>query len=128
VLDDQKRRSLEGDSSMIENLHFIRQLGYSAREVLESGRTRCFADLLNEHWEHKRARSRGMTNERIDRLYSLALKNGALGGKLVGAGGGGFLLFYAGDPVRLRKTMAAEGLSELRFRFDHDGSTVLSRG
>ena len=69
-----------------------------------------------------------MTNDRIDGCYAHALKNGALGGKLVGAGGGGFLLFYAEDPLRLRRAMSAEGLTELQFRFDHDGSTVLARG
>src|ERR1039457_778941 len=128
VLNDQKRRSLEGDKQMIENLHFTKQLGLAARDELEKGRTKCYGKLLNEHWLHKRARSRGMTNDRIDRCYSHALKNGALGGKLVGAGGGGFLLFYAEDPLRLRRAMSDEGLTELPFRFDHDGSTVLARG
>jgi D-glycero-alpha-D-manno-heptose-7-phosphate kinase len=127
VLNDQKRRSLEGDAGMIENLHFTKQLGRSAREALEQGRTRCYAELLNEHWLHKRARSNGMTNSHIDRWYSIARENGALGGKLVGAGGGGFLLFYAEDPVRLRRALTAEGLSEMTFRFDHDGSRVLVR-
>ena len=128
VLNDQKHRSLQGDQEMIENLHFTKQLGMAARDELEKGRTRCYAKLLNEHWSHKRARSRGMTNERIDRCYSLALANGALGGKLVGAGGGGFLLFYAEDPLRLRQAMAAADLMELPFRFDHDGSSILARG
>ncbi len=82
---------------------------------------------MREHWEHKRARSRGMSNDRIDHWYSVGMANGALGGKLVGAGGGGYLLFYAGEPMRLRRAMAQEGLTELRFRFDHDGSTVIMR-
>jgi D-glycero-alpha-D-manno-heptose-7-phosphate kinase len=128
VLNDQKRRSLENETEMIENLHFTKQLGLAAREELEKGRTKCYGKLLNEHWAHKRARSRGMTNDRIDGCYAHALKNGALGGKLVGAGGGGFLLFYADDPLRLRRAMSAEGLTELQFRFDHDGSTILARG
>jgi len=128
VLNDQKARSLAGDMQMIENLHFTKQLGLSAREALEQGKTACYAELLNEHWYHKRARTNGMTNDFIDRCYSIALKNGALGGKLVGAGGGGFLLFYASDPLKLRRAMAAENLTELQFRFDHDGSTILARG
>ncbi len=127
VLNDQKRRSVERDPAMIDNLHFTKQLGLAARDLLEQGKTRCYAELLNEHWEHKRARSKGMTNDCIDHWHSVAMANGAIGGKLVGAGGGGFLLFYAGDPVRLRRAMAAEGLTELRFRFDHEGSTVLTR-
>ena len=128
VLADQHERSVKGDQAMIENLHFTKQLGRSAKEALESGKTRCYADLMKEHWVHKQARSRGMSNEHIDRWYDVGMKNGALGGKLVGAGGGGYLLFYADDPMCLRRAMAREGLTELRFRFDHDGSTVLVRG
>ncbi len=127
VLADQHERSRQGDRSMLENLHFTKQLGLSAKEALEGGKTRCYAELMKEHWEHKRARSQGMTNENIDRWYEAGMRNGALGGKLVGAGGGGYLLFYADDPMRVRRAMATEGLSELRFRFDHDGSTVLVR-
>ena len=127
VLDDQKKRSLDGDSAMIDNLHFIKQLGISTKEALESGQTQCYAELMREHWEHKRVRSKGMSNEQIDHWHTVGMQNGALGGKLVGAGGGGYLLFYADDPMRLRRAMSGEGLSELRFRFDHDGSTVLVR-
>lgn len=128
VLADQHKRSLEGDRSMIENLHFTKQLGMSAKEALEAGKTRCYAELMKEHWEHKRARSQGMSNDNINRWYEIGMRNGALGGKLVGAGGGGFLLFYADDPMRVRRAMAEGGLTELRFRFDHDGATVLARG
>ncbi len=127
VLDDQKKRSLEGDSTMIDNLHFVKQLGISSKEALESGKTHCYAELMREHWEHKRVRSRGMSNDQINHWHCVGMKNGALGGKLVGAGGGGYLLFYADDPMRLRRAMSQEGLNELRFRFDHDGSTVLVR-
>jgi len=127
VLDDQKQRSVEGDLAMIENLHFMKQLGKTAEELLEAGKTRCYGELLREHWKYKRGRSRGMSNDRIDHWHSVGMENGAVGGKLVGAGGGGFLLFYADDPMRLRRAMAQEGLTELRFRFDHDGSTVLVR-
>ncbi len=127
VLADQQKRSLEGDQSMIDNLHFTKQLGLSAKEALEAGKTRCYAELMKEHWEHKRRRSQGMTNESINRWYDIGMQNGALGGKLVGAGGGGYLLFYADDPMRVRRALAPEGLRELRFRFDHDGSTVLVR-
>jgi D-glycero-alpha-D-manno-heptose-7-phosphate kinase len=83
---------------------------------------------MHEHWELKRRRSAGMTNEHIDSWYALARDHGALGGKLVGAGAGGFLLFYAPEPARLRQGMIGAGLSEVRFGFDHDGSVVLLRG
>jgi D-glycero-alpha-D-manno-heptose-7-phosphate kinase len=127
VLHDQKQRSEERDDAMIQNLHITKQLGRAAKEMLEAGKTRCYGELLREHWEHKRARSRGMSNERIDHWYSVGMANGAIGGKLVGAGGGGYLLFYADNPMRLRRAMAGEGLAELRFRFDHEGSTLLVR-
>ncbi|MBV8820570.1 MAG: hypothetical protein JO022_19580 [Acidobacteriaceae bacterium] len=127
ILADQQQRSAQGDAGMIENLHFTKQLGNLAKQLLEDGKTRSYGELLHEHWEHKRARSKGMSNQSIDRWYRVGLENGAIGGKLVGAGGGGFLMFYADDPMRLRRAMAQERLSELRFRFDYDGSTVLVR-
>jgi D-glycero-alpha-D-manno-heptose-7-phosphate kinase len=127
ILDDQKRRSEAGDAAMLQSLRYTDQLGRRIKDSLETGDTWQFAELMHEHWEYKRHRSEGMSNERIDSWYELGLKNGALGGKLVGAGAGGFLLFYAQDPDALRRSMAAEGLQEVRFLFDHDGSVVLVR-
>ena len=80
---------------------------------------------MHEHWEHKKARSANMSNSRIDEWYKLGRANGAIGGKLVGAGGGGFLIFYTEDPKRLRQAMAHEGLEQVRFRFDFEGTKVL---
>jgi D-glycero-alpha-D-manno-heptose-7-phosphate kinase len=127
VLSDQKQRSLEGDSAILENLHHTKQLGLAAKEALERGDTACYAGILREHWEIKRGRSKGMSNDCINHWHDVGMANGALGGKLVGAGGGGYLLFYAEHPMRVRRAMAEQGLRELRFRFDHDGSTVLVR-
>ena len=125
MLTDQRSLSLAGDADMTANLDTVKELGYRSLDALRAGRTGEFADLMHEHWLHKRKRSGGMSNPRIDRLYDLALDNGARGGKLVGAGGGGFLMFYAEDTRSLRSTMKAEGLHELKFGFDHQGSTVL---
>ena len=127
ILDDQKVRSEQGDTAMIENLHFIKSVGVASKVALEAGDTHAFASLMHEHWVRKRERSSGMTNETIDEWYQRGINSGALGGKLVGAGAGGFLLFYASDPSSLRKAMTAEGLTEVRFHFDHDGSVVLAR-
>jgi D-glycero-alpha-D-manno-heptose-7-phosphate kinase len=127
VLSDQKQRSIDGDSVILDNLHHTKQLGLAAKEALERGDTAAYAGILREHWEIKRGRSKGMSNDCIDQWHSVAMANGALGGKLVGAGGGGYLLFYAENPMRVRRAMAGQGLRELRFRFDHDGSTVLVR-
>lgn len=127
MLEDQKTRSERGDSAMIDNLHFVKQVGQASKDALESGDVRQFASLMHEHWIRKRERSTGMTNPSIDKWYETGIDNGALGGKLVGAGAGGFLLFYASDPSALRAAMTAEGLQEVRFNFDLDGSVVLAR-
>jgi D-glycero-alpha-D-manno-heptose-7-phosphate kinase len=125
ILKDQDARTQSSDADMIANLHYVKELGLRSQELLESGQTKAFGELMNDHWEHKKARSKGMSNPQIDAWYSLALKNGAVGGKVVGAGGGGFLLFYAEDRKLLRQTMAHAGLEEVRFRFDFEGTKIL---
>jgi D-glycero-alpha-D-manno-heptose-7-phosphate kinase len=127
VLEDQKHRSERSDPVMINNLHEIKRIGGEVREALELGDTERFGVLMDEHWQLKRQRSEGMSNDAIDDWYDLARRSGALGGKLVGAGAGGFLLFYAPEPARLRKSLGEAGLDEVRFGFDHDGSIVLLR-
>jgi D-glycero-alpha-D-manno-heptose-7-phosphate kinase len=127
LLADQNTKSQAGDDEMIKNLHFVVELGREIKKALIAGENRKFAELMHEHWLHKRRRSSGMSNENINRWYDVAKANGAVGGKLVGAGGGGFLLFYADDVTGVRQAMASEGLEEVRFKFDFDGSTILSR-
>jgi len=127
VLDDQKTRSEMGDSAMLDNLHFTKQLGQCIKLALEGGNARRFGELMHEHWMHKRDRSPGTSNPKINRWYEVGRENGAVGGKLVGAGGGGFLLFYAHDRDALRRAMQKEGLREVRFGFDHEGSKLLAR-
>jgi D-glycero-alpha-D-manno-heptose-7-phosphate kinase len=128
MLTDQKQRSEAGDRSMIDNLAGIAALGSRIKDALEAGDTLAFADLMHEHWQLKRRRSAGMSTSDTDDWYDTAMANGARGGKLVGAGAGGFLLFYATDPTRLREALARKGLPEVRFHFDFDGSTVVTRG
>ena len=125
ILKDQDERSRENDSEMLENIHFTKDLGYRSKEALERGNLEQFGRLMDDHWRRNRKRSSGMSNTRIDDWYELAMKNGAVGGKLVGAGGGGFLMFLAGDSVKLRKAMREAGLDEVRFRFDYEGTKVL---
>lgn len=127
LLSDQHKRTETGDQSMIDQMHQVKESGYSVKDALESGQPERFADLMHEHWLRKRARTQGMSNPCIDRWYETARKNGARGGKIIGAGGGGFLLFYAENPRKLREAMRQEGLEEVRFRFDHDGSVVTMR-
>jgi D-glycero-alpha-D-manno-heptose-7-phosphate kinase len=128
LLSDQKHRTQESDPAMVDALHFTKQLGQEVKSVLEAGRVSEFGALMHEHWQRKRCRSRGMTNERIDEIYELGRDRGAaIGGKLVGAGGSGFLLFQAPDRKRLRDCMTEAGLAEMDFNFDFDGSVVWAR-
>jgi D-glycero-alpha-D-manno-heptose-7-phosphate kinase len=106
---------------MAENLHRTKEIGIESCRMLENGDLESYARLMREHWETKRERSPGMSNARIDDLYTLAIRSGALGGKLVGAGGGGFLLVYAARPDDTRMAMAAAGAPELRFSFEFQG-------
>jgi D-glycero-alpha-D-manno-heptose-7-phosphate kinase len=110
---------------MVEDLHQVKALGRQSLDVLESGRTAELGELFHEHWERKRRRTPGMSNPQIDEWYDLGRRNGALGGKLVGAGGGGFLMFYAENHRKLRQAMAQAGLEEVRFRFSFEGTKVL---
>jgi D-glycero-alpha-D-manno-heptose-7-phosphate kinase len=125
ILKDQQVRTTQNDSDMLKNLHYVKELGYRSQEALVSGKAEVFGELMHEHWLHKKKRSGGMSNPQIDQWYELGLKNGAIGGKLVGAGGGGFLLFYASDRNKLRTAMTNAGMSEVRFRFDFEGTKVV---
>ena len=125
ILADQKSRTTGQDPSMLANLHYVKELGVRSREALERGDPSGFAALMHEHWESKKQRSGDMSNPQIDAWYELGRRNGAVGGKLVGAGGGGFLLFYAEDHRRLRAAMTGAGLEEVRFRFDFEGTKVV---
>jgi D-glycero-alpha-D-manno-heptose-7-phosphate kinase len=122
ILKEQDDRSKQRDQQMVENLHFVKELGYQSKEALETGNLVRFAELMNVHWQHKKKRSGSMSNDRINAWYDLALANGALGGKLIGAGGGGFLLFYAEEKACLRRALGESGLREVRFRFDFEGT------
>lgn len=125
ILQDQNKRSKQSDGDMLQNLHYVKELGLRSRDILEAGDTAKFGALMHEHWEHKKRRSQGMSNAQIDEWYELGRNNGAIGGKLVGAGGGGFLMFFAEDRKRLRHAMTEAGLEEVRFRFDFEGTKVL---
>lgn len=125
ILQDQHQRSTQADPAMLKNLHYVKDLAFQSQKTLEAGNCAEFGEIMHAHWEHKKKRSHGMSNPQIDEWYELGRKNGAIGGKLVGAGGGGFLMFYAENHKRLRQAMAGAGLEEVRFRFDFEGTKVL---
>jgi D-glycero-alpha-D-manno-heptose-7-phosphate kinase len=122
MLADQDERSRAGESAMIENLHGVKKLGQRIQRLLQEGDLDGFAEAMDEHWQYKRRRSEGMTDERIDHLYERARQSGAIGGKVVGAGGGGFLLVYTRRPEETRLAMAAEAAAELAFDFEFGGA------
>ena len=125
ILKEQDEKSKSADQSMLENLHFVKELGLKSQSALQRGDLREFARFMDAHWQRKKERSGGMTNPQINQWYDLAKANGAIAGKLIGAGGGGFLMFYAEDKPRLRHAMREQGLREVRFRFDFEGTKVL---
>lgn len=125
ILREQDQQSRKNNDDMISNLHFVKKLGMDSLAALEAGDLNAFGEIMNVHWQHKKKRSNQMSNEKINAWYELALKSGAVGGKLIGAGGGGFLMFYAAEKMRLRHAMREAGLVEVRFRFDHEGTKVI---
>jgi D-glycero-alpha-D-manno-heptose-7-phosphate kinase len=124
ILADQNIRTKAADMAMLDNLDRTKELGYRARDLLLSGDLETFALDMHEHWENKRRRSPGMSSERIDALYDVARNSGATGGKVVGAGGGGFLLVYSNEPDKTRSALAGMGSDEVRFTFDIQGATA----
>jgi D-glycero-alpha-D-manno-heptose-7-phosphate kinase len=126
ILQHQDTQSKEDRGEMLENLHFTKKLGLESRDALLAGDLRKFAELMATHWEHKKRRSPGISSGPIDKLYELARANGALGGKVVGAGGGGFLMLFTEDKTRLRRAMRGAGLREVRLQFDFGGTTVMA--
>jgi len=125
ILKEQDDKTRKADSDMVQNLHFVKDLGFRSQKALESGDLEGFGKLMDEHWQHKKRRSGGMSNPKIDEWYELAMKSGATGGKLIGAGGGGFLLFHARDKAKLRHAMIGAGMREVRFRFDYEGTKTV---
>ena len=125
ILKEQDDKTRQHNSDMVQNLDYVKDLGLRSLKALEAGHLIDFGRLMDEHWQHKKRRSGGMSNPQIDQWYDHAMANGAAGGKLIGAGGGGFLMFYAQDKTRLRHAMTAAGLKEVRFRFDFEGTKTI---
>ena len=126
VLDKQQQHVATNKDNATEKMHKIKAIGIESKKALETGDLKRFGELLHEHWVLKRGVTDGMTTDKIDLLYSIARKHGALGGKIAGAGGGGFLVIYAEDHRHeIRAALTKEGLVEHRFRFDFEGSKVV---
>ena len=127
ILTDQARATHSEDPAVTDSLHRTKELGYRIRDALVDGDLRTFGELLDAHWQNKKRRSGAISDERIEKWYCTARKSGALGGKIMGAGGGGFFMFYVenGSKQEVRKSLASEGLREMTYDFDFDGAKVL---
>ena len=127
ILSEQDKKCSVDDQEMTDNLHQVKERGLETKRYLEKGQVNMLGELFDAHWEIKKKRSQKMTEPFIDECYDVALKNGAVGGKLIGAGGGGFFMFYSEnhDKLRLIEAMQKMGLRWMRFSFDFDGAKVL---
>lgn len=127
ILGKQKTDTESGNQSVIDSLHRTKEIGMAIKVALEDGDLVKFGNLLHEHWLNKKARSNKISDNRIDHVYELARDMGALGGKVMGAGGGGFLLLLAdvGHVRRIRETLTTEGLRPMPFKFDLEGAKAL---
>ena len=127
ILGAQQRDTERGDAAVIDSLHRTKELGYRIKEALEKGDLESFGLMLDEHWQNKKRRSTRISDERLDRWYETVKRNGGLGGKIMGAGGGGFFMFFcpAQSKARIREALAREGLREMPYDFDYEGAKVL---
>jgi D-glycero-alpha-D-manno-heptose-7-phosphate kinase len=125
ILKEQDDKTKKTDPDMVANLHYVKELGRRSQAALQAGKLEDFGALMHEHWLHKKKRSSGMSNPKIDEWYELGMRHGATGGKLIGAGGGGFLMFHVTDRKKLRHAMLSAGLEEVRFRFDFEGTKTI---
>jgi len=126
ILKKQDEAARTKDGTVVKSLREIKDIGREISEAISKGNLRRFGELLDVHWQSKKRLSKGISNPQIDAWYELAKGNGAIGGKISGAGGGGFLMLYCEEnKARLRGAMRAAGLRELKFRFDFEGSKVV---
>ncbi len=127
ILRAQQQDTLRGESAVVESLHRTKELGLQIKETLERGDLERFGQMLDEHWQNKKRRSGQISDPRIDAWYELAKEHGALGGKIIGAGGGGFLMLYCPSrcKAQLRAALTEAGLREVPYDFDYEGAKVL---
>lgn len=121
ILGEQNKQTILNNKKIISNLDYVKDLAFEIKNSIVNGELKKFGYLMNEHWKYKLSRSKNMANKSINKFYNYALRNGAVGGKLVGAGGGGFLLFYTDKPSKLREALNKTKLNEVKFKFDFEG-------
>jgi D-glycero-alpha-D-manno-heptose-7-phosphate kinase len=127
ILNDQNKKSKLENKQIINNLNEVKRMGLDTKKSLESGDISSFTSIMNEHWLRKKERYKGMSNTKIDDLYEIGKKNGADSGKIIGAGGGGFLMFYSSDKFQLRKKMKELNIREVEFLFEEEGTKLITK-
>ena len=127
ILAAQNQDTQQADPTVVDSLHRTKELGYQIKAALEQGDLERFGLLLDTHWQNKKRRSGKISDPQIDRWYEMARENGVLGGKIMGAGGGGFFMFYCPNrhKARVREALSAAGLREMAYDFDYEGAKVL---
>jgi D-glycero-alpha-D-manno-heptose-7-phosphate kinase len=126
ILRKQDSATKRNDRLVVSSLREIKDIGIETCTAIVDGNLRRFGELMDVHWQAKKRLAEGITNPQIDAWYELAKRNGAIGGKISGAGGGGFLMLYCEENTQqLRDAMRAAGLRQLNFRFDFEGSKVI---
>ena len=127
ILGEQTKSTQKNEKQVLDSLHYIKESGYKILEIVESGNITELGKMFDEHWQYKKKLAKGVSNPEFDKIYELAKQNGALGGKISGAGGGGFFTFYCENKHdKLRSAMMSEGLRELKFDFDFEGTKILA--
>jgi D-glycero-alpha-D-manno-heptose-7-phosphate kinase len=128
VLREQAKTIVENKDAAVQRMHRIKELGHETKRILIDGHVDKYGEMLHEHWTNKRKLASNMADGSIDEHYEAARKAGAIGGKLMGAGGGGFFMFYvrAAERRRVHDALAARGLRPMRFRFDFDGARIVA--
>ena len=127
ILKDQSENISSGNLSYHDGMKHIQEIGYTSLECLNAGKLDDFGLNLHEHWKVKKLMSNKMTNTQIDGIYDFGVRNGALGGKVMGAGGGGFFLFYVQEEKQreFREKMLLNNLNEMDWSFEFQGATQI---
>ncbi len=128
VLKEQQKTIVENKDAAVQRMHRIKDLGYETKRILLAGDIDTYGEMLHEHWTNKRKLAVNMADGAIDEHYDAARKAGAIGGKLMGAGGGGFFMFYvrAAERRKVHQALLDRGLRPMRFRFDFDGARIMA--
>ena len=127
ILGSQDKATKNRDEKVLESLHYIKNSGYKILEIVQNGNLAALGEMFDEHWKYKKQLAKGVTNPRFNHIYETAKINGAIGGKLSGAGGGGFFTFYCEkNQDKLKNAMKEMGLREMQYNFDYEGTKILA--